>query len=221
MFALASTAYAPVAVAGRTTYSISYDWKFELEGDRPPQNCSASTFPTDLKDKQCHGLAAQLQVADQETCRETCCADESCSVWQWCVPGSECSPANSCWTGDSFDITSCTTTQKGWASSGRKSAPGPAPHPKPGDKCSDKAWCAAAFDDDKWRGVTLPHDFVVEGTFSESADKAHGYLPFGIGRYRKTLTIPASAQGQHVRLDFEGAQTASTVRPVSIEPALS
>jgi beta-galactosidase len=68
------------------------------------------------------------------------------------------------------------------------------------------------------RSLSLPHDFVVEGNFSEAADKSHGYLPFGVGYYRKHMsplpnaTAALVAAGTHeVYLMFDGAQTMSTV----------
>jgi beta-galactosidase/beta-glucuronidase len=200
-----------VAAAARTDYILSYDWKFASESFPKPKNCSASKFPVDLTDKQCFGLKNQAQVADEETCRETCCGSDECTVWQWCRPGHACSPANSCWTGDDVDVYSCTSTQSGWASSGRGDGPGPAPTPQPGDKCADGSWCSASYDDAAWRNITLPHDMVVEGVFTETAEKSHGYLPSAIGRYRKRFEVPASAHGMHVRLDFEGAMAKSIV----------
>ena len=31
-----------------------------------------------------------------------------------------------------------------------------------------------SYDDSSWRSLNLPHDMVIEGTFSKSADMAHG-----------------------------------------------
>ena len=122
MFVL--VAAAATTSSARGDYILSYDWKFASESSPKPQNCSASKFPDNLTDKQCFGLFNQAQVADEETCRETCCGSDECTVWQWCRPGHACSPANSCWTGDNVDVSSCTSTQSGWASPGR-SRPGP------------------------------------------------------------------------------------------------
>jgi beta-galactosidase len=63
----------------------------------------------------------------------------------------------------------------------------------------------AGFGDSGWRKVHLPHDFVIEGTFSESEDAGHGALAPNIGWYRKHFALPASARGQSVWLDFDGA----------------
>jgi len=43
------------------------------------------------------------------------------------------------------------------------------------------------FDDSRWRRVTLPHDWGVELPMSPDKGSCQGYLPGGIGWYRKTL----------------------------------
>jgi beta-galactosidase len=60
--------------------------------------------------------------------------------------------------------------------------------------------------------VDVPHDFVVEGNFSSSADKSHGYLPYGVGWYRKHFTPPAGLSGAGIAyITFDGVQTSSDV----------
>lgn len=58
--------------------------------------------------------------------------------------------------------------------------------------------------------LDLPHDFIVEGTFTPDADRGHGYLPFNISWYRKHFTVDASAQGGLLSLEFDGVYRAST-----------
>jgi beta-galactosidase len=50
---------------------------------------------------------------------------------------------------------------------------------------------AASFDDRHWRALRLPHDWSIEGAFSEAAPaKGNGaYLPTGIGWYRKSFHL--------------------------------
>ena len=140
----------------------------------------------------------------------SCCADPSCEVWQWCDGGS-CSPQNSCWTGS---LSGGCQAGSGWVSRGRapSASPSPLPGPAPAPPCTDPR-CKPSTDDSSWRVLNLPHDFVVEGNFTSTADKVHGYLPFGIGWYRKHITIPSSAAapGSVLYIDVEGAQTASTI----------
>ena len=49
------------------------------------------------------------------------------------------------------------------------------------------------FNDGNWRTLHLPHDWSIEGPFSEDAPAAGkgAYLPTGIGWYRKHFTLPA------------------------------
>ena len=62
-----------------------------------------------------------------------------------------------------------------------------------------------------WRTVHLPHDFVVEGKFTPTADTSHGSLPGGQGWYRKTFFLPASDKGKSLWLDFDGVYRNSKV----------
>lgn len=73
-----------------------------------------------------------------------------------------------------------------------------------------------SFDDSAWRRVDVPHDYVVEGSFTEKnpAPRAetlrpdwywyHGFLPTQPAVYRKTFTLPASAAGKRLWLEFDG-----------------
>ncbi|MBN1895495.1 glycoside hydrolase family 2, partial [bacterium] len=48
------------------------------------------------------------------------------------------------------------------------------------------------LDDSSWRDIRLPHDWSIEGAFSEShpATPGGGALPGGVGWYRKRFTLP-------------------------------
>ena len=70
---------------------------------------------------------------------------------------------------------------------------------------------APNFKDGDWRGLHLPHDFVVEGKFTPTADAGHGSLPTGIGWYRKTFDLAASEKGRSLWLDFDGVYRDSQV----------
>lgn len=67
------------------------------------------------------------------------------------------------------------------------------------------------FDDSKWQSVNLPHDWSVKAQLSPTLASATGYLPGGIGWYRKSLSVPASMKGQKVYLYFEGVYNRSEV----------
>ena len=67
------------------------------------------------------------------------------------------------------------------------------------------------FDAKKWRTIDLPHDWTVEGTLSPNLASCTGYLPGGIGWYRKTVNIPQGKTGDKVYLYFEGVYNRSEV----------
>lgn len=70
---------------------------------------------------------------------------------------------------------------------------------------------AVAHNDSRWQQVALPHDWSVKGQLSPTLASCTGYLPGGIGWYRKTIDIPADKQGQKVYLYFEGVYNRSEV----------
>lgn len=69
------------------------------------------------------------------------------------------------------------------------------------------------FDDSKWRTLNLPHDWSIEGEFKEDAitKGPGGYLPAGIGWYRKHLNINSIAKDQQFWIEFDGVYMNSDV----------
>lgn len=70
---------------------------------------------------------------------------------------------------------------------------------------------SVALDDSKWQSISLPHDWSVKGQLSPTLASCTGYLPGGIGWYRKTIDIPAGKPGEKVYLYFEGVYNRSEV----------
>ncbi|WP_231490906.1 beta-galactosidase GalB [Pedobacter sp. Leaf170] len=70
-----------------------------------------------------------------------------------------------------------------------------------------------AFIDAKWRKLTLPHDWSIEGKFDEKnpAKPEGGGLPTGIGWYRKEFTAPANFQNRLITIEFDGVYKNSEV----------
>jgi len=66
----------------------------------------------------------------------------------------------------------------------------------------------ADFNDSRWRRVTLPHDWGVEQPMSPDKGSCQGYLPGGIGWYRKSFTAD-NAPRQYIY--FEGVYNYSEV----------
>lgn len=70
---------------------------------------------------------------------------------------------------------------------------------------------AEYFNHSEWRKLELPHDWSVESVASPSLASCTGYLPGGIGWYRKELDIPKSQEGNKVYVYFEGIYNNSEV----------
>lgn len=78
----------------------------------------------------------------------------------------------------------------------------------------DSAQCLqAGYDDASWRTLDLPHDWAIEGDFSEShpSGTGGGALPGGIAWYRKTFTMTPQDKGKNIYITFDGVYMNSTV----------
>ena len=66
--------------------------------------------------------------------------------------------------------------------------------------------------DSTWRKLSLPHDWSIEGTYSPDLASGTGYLPGGIGWYRKHFNFDKSkAEGKKQYVYFEGVYNRSEV----------
>ncbi|GGF23337.1 beta-galactosidase [Echinicola rosea] len=65
---------------------------------------------------------------------------------------------------------------------------------------------SADFDVSNWRELNLPHDWSIEGNFSEDhpTKPEGGALPAGIGWYRKAFRLPTEAKEQSIWIEFDG-----------------
>ncbi len=70
---------------------------------------------------------------------------------------------------------------------------------------------SAALVDKDWREVDLPHDWSIEGPFDRKNASCTGFLPGGIGWYRKTFTLAASLRGRKISVRFDGVYRDSDV----------
>jgi len=80
----------------------------------------------------------------------------------------------------------------------------------PGDEPGAKM---PGFNDSQWRQLTLPHDWSIEGDFSDKnpATPGGGALPGGTGWYRKTFSIPQPEEGKLFFIEFDGVYRNSEV----------
>src|SRR5689334_15554658 len=70
-----------------------------------------------------------------------------------------------------------------------------------------------AFSDAAWRSLDLPHDWSIELPFDKESPTGNGggALRGGIGWYRKTFTMPATAKDKNVWIEFDGVYCNSEV----------
>jgi beta-galactosidase/beta-glucuronidase len=69
---------------------------------------------------------------------------------------------------------------------------------------------ASAADKD-WRALDLPHDWSIEGPYSEQWASATAFLPGGVGWYRKSFAVPAGFRDKQVFIYFDGVSKNSEV----------
>lgn len=68
-----------------------------------------------------------------------------------------------------------------------------------------------SLNDSDWRSVHLPHDWSIEGPFSEQWASGTGYLPGGEGWYRKHFMLTPDQRNMQVYLYFDGVYKNSEV----------
>lgn len=68
-----------------------------------------------------------------------------------------------------------------------------------------------AYDDKKWRILDLPHDWSIEEPLDPSLASATGYLPGGIGWYRRDIQVPNLEPDDHIHIEFDGVYCNSDV----------
>src|SRR5262249_19816485 len=97
-------------------------------------------------------------------------------------------------------------------------------NPRPGKTVSfNKGWRfhlgdvsggqTAELSDSSWRTLDLPHDWSIEGEFSDKhpATTGGGALPGGIGWYRKSFTVSPTDKNGCVFVEFDGVYRNSEV----------
>jgi len=86
------------------------------------------------------------------------------------------------------------------------------PMPNKSTKLEPKGLESATYNDAKWRSLTLPHDWAIEGPFRQDLQGNTGKLPWqGIGWYRKSFTVTNADKNKRIFIDFDGAMANSKV----------
>ena len=72
---------------------------------------------------------------------------------------------------------------------------------------------APGYDDSGWNPVDLPHDWSIDGPYDPNAPSggSGGFVPTGLGWYRKTFALPEGSRGRQVSIQFDGVYEHSTV----------
>lgn len=63
-----------------------------------------------------------------------------------------------------------------------------------------------SFDDSKWRTLDVPHDWSIEGPYDNAnpTSRGGGYLPAGIGWYRKAFEVNETDAKRKFFIEFDG-----------------
>lgn len=69
------------------------------------------------------------------------------------------------------------------------------------------------YDASKWRKLNVPHDWSIEGAYDKAnlTARGGGYLPSGIGWYRKSFSLDESLSGKKIAIEFDGVMANSDV----------
>ena len=181
----------------RETVNFDFGWRFHLgdpAGERFVQ-CSDADFPTNYSNVVCRGLRHVAQATNADDCRDACCSDSMCQIWQYANDAG-------CWAGTSDD---CNHQSKDWVGGGGRKTPAPLPQPNPSGPAS------TSYDDSKWELVDAPHDPIITGQYNTSHYRARGYLAGNITWYRKHFNLPSDWKGRSIWVYFEGVFRASLI----------
>lgn len=61
------------------------------------------------------------------------------------------------------------------------------------------------FNDTSWDSINLPHDYSIDQEFTTSGEAESGFLPGGVGWYRKSFVVPEKYQDKQLMIEFDGA----------------
>ena len=80
-------------------------------------------------------------------------------------------------------------------------------------KGDEKGAEQSTFIDATWRSLDVPHDWSIEGPYDRTnpTSRGGGYLPAGVGWYRKTFSVDDSYANKKVFIEFDGVMANSDV----------
>ena len=177
--------------SNRESVNFDHAWRFKLGyEDGAVIHCSNSEFPHDLSDVQCQGLTHKVNINNADDCRDTCCADIMCAIWQYSSIG--------CWTGQSDN---CYNKTNVWVG-GRRDIPAKQSIPSAAER---------DYNDSSWEIVDVPHDGLIIGEYTETGPAKQAFLPKYKTFYRKHFSIPNDWKDMSIWVYFEGVFRATSV----------
>src|SRR5699024_5259252 len=61
------------------------------------------------------------------------------------------------------------------------------------------------YNDTTWENINLPHDYSIDQEFTTSGEAESGFLPGGVGWYRKSFVVPEKYKDKQLMVEFDGA----------------
>ena len=61
------------------------------------------------------------------------------------------------------------------------------------------------LNDTTWESINLPHDYSIDQEFTTSGEAESGFLPGGVGWYRKSFVVPEKYKDKQFMVEFDGA----------------
>ena len=183
-----------VSLSPREEVNFDFAWRFHL-GELDAV-CGDDAFPLKRDGVGCAGLQHVDSAKNADDCRDACCADMLCSVWQF-------AEKDGCWIGQSND---CSNKNTEWIGGERVLPPPP----------STTGPSSRDYDDSSWELVDVPHDGIITVPYtgvngSNTRIGFHGYLPTSLTWYRKHFNLPEDWKGYSIWIYFEGVFRASVV----------
>ncbi len=180
------------AAAGLGTEGVSFDYGWRFAMDHTEIHCDPDTFPYSLDGVECFGLRKGKGRFSPGDCREECCQDNTCLIWQF-------NSSQGCRIGQSDD---CQLLNSDWAGGSRNPPIPPEDNPKQ---------AAKDYNDNEWEIVDVPHDGLINGMYDQDGVQSHAYLPMKSLWYRKHFNLPIDWKDQSIWVEFRGVFRASSV----------
>ena len=202
MLSGSSAAIAVTGATDRLVVPFRYAFRFHYgPGPDDAPGPGACEFPHNIGGMSCTNMEHNPNRFTPDDCRIGCCYEPTCLAWQH-------DGAKSCLWGGSNST--CTGQPKNNAYGGRRASFQPVK--------TDYKFAGRDYDDSHWPLLDVPHDALVNGTFTDTTDSHHGYLPRNVSWYRKHFVLP-TASISHDESSFSSSSSSSS--PSASSPSAS